>query len=233
MILTRDEAFKVVCNFRTPSSDGTKVFLGTGMFVTDESKAWIVTASHVAKNTNENTILALSDQESNCMTIYLKDLNKQLEWKNHDIADLAVFPIDITEENSVYLNNRCLSLDHINFKETYVSRDVELTSIGFPQGLGVGGKFSPLTFRSYASSALLSFERFDTHTLSDFFCLENPSVGGYSGCPVFDLGYMVVGGMTTTKEKTICYGFMHGTLEDDTGGKLAVVTPSYYLKDLV
>lgn len=233
MILTRDEAFKVVCNFRTPSSDGTKVILGTGMFVTDEKKVWIVTASHVAKSTNENTILALSDQESNCITIYLKDLNKQLEWKNHGVADLAVFPIDITEENSVYLNNRCLPLDHINFKETHVSRDVELTSAGFPQGLGVEGKFSPLTFRSYASSALLSFERFDTHTLSDFFCLENPSVGGYSGCPVFDLGYMVVGGMTTTKEKTICYGFMHGTLGDDTGGKLAVVTPSYYLKDLV
>ena len=40
MILTRDEAFKVVCNFRTPSSDGTKVILGTGMFVTDEKKVW-------------------------------------------------------------------------------------------------------------------------------------------------------------------------------------------------
>ena len=52
MILTRDEAFKVVCNFRTPSSDGTKVILGTGMFVTDEKKVWIVTASHVAKSTN-------------------------------------------------------------------------------------------------------------------------------------------------------------------------------------
>ena len=57
MILTRDEAFKVVCNFRTPSSDGTKVILGTGMFVTDEKKVWIVTASHVAKSTNENTIV--------------------------------------------------------------------------------------------------------------------------------------------------------------------------------
>jgi hypothetical protein len=63
--------------------------------------------------------------------------------------------------------------------------------------------------------------------------LENPGVGGYSGGPVFDLGYMVVGVMTTTKEITICHGIMHGTLNDQTGGKIALVTPTYYLNDII
>jgi hypothetical protein len=93
--------------------------------------------------------------------------------------------------------------------------------------------FSPLTYRSYASSAFITMNRADTNTPCEFFMLENPSMGSYSGCPVFDLGYMIVGGMITTKEKIMCYGIMHGTVSDATGGKLAAVTPCHYLRDLL
>lgn len=93
--------------------------------------------------------------------------------------------------------------------------------------------FSPLTYRSHAASAFITLNRFDKPVPSVFFLLENPSVGGYSGCPVFDLGYVVAGSMTNTKDKTRCYGIMHGTVVDDTGGKLAAVTPAFYLSDLL
>ena len=79
----------------------------------------------------------------------------------------------------------------------------------------------------------MTLPRADTGNLSDFFCLENPSVGGYSGCPVFDLGYSTNGLMTMTKEKTWCHGIMHGTMSDNTGGKIALVTPAFYLKDIM
>jgi hypothetical protein len=131
------------------------------------------------------------------------------------------------------LEGRFLSYDQFHLDKTPVSRDFELTSVGFPNGLGAQGMFSPLTYRSYASSAFITMNRADTNTPCDFFMLENPSMGGYSGCPVFDLGYMVVGAMTTTKEKTMCYGIMHGTVSDKTGGKLAAVTPAHYLRDLL
>ena len=39
--------------------------------------------------------------------------------------------------------------------------------------------------------------------------------------------------MTRTKEKTWCHGIMHGTMSDDTGGKIALVTPAFYLKDII
>lgn len=232
MILTRDEAFWVVCNFRTPTSKGELV--GTGIFMTtDGTDAWLITAAHVAKDTNDTTKIALSDDVCNCILIPLIELVPTLKWELHPVADIAVARIVITANNNKYLKSRCLPYDHFNLKQTNVSRDCELTSVGFPNGLGVSGKFCPLTFRSYASSALLTLNRADTKTPSDFFCLENPSVGGYSGCPVFDLGYMVVGAMTTTKEKTICYGIMHGTMGDNTGGKIALVTPTYYLQDII
>ena len=32
---------------------------------------------------------------------------------------------------------------------------------------------------------------------------------------------------------TMVYGILHGTISDQTGGKLAAVTPSYYLFDLI
>ncbi len=63
--------------------------------------------------------------------------------------------------------------------------------------------------------------------------LENPSVCRYSGGPVFDLGYIVVGAMTTTTGPTMCVGIMHGTIADDTGGKIAAVTPCFYVADLL
>jgi hypothetical protein len=46
---------------------------------------------------------------------------------------------------------------------------------------------------------------------------------------MFDLGYLISGGMTTQKENTILHGIVHGTISDPTGGKLAAITPCKYL----
>ena len=232
MILQRDQAFKVVCSIRIPVE--SDIIVGTGMFVSNtKNKVWIITASHVAKKTNQKTEIAFGDANSNCTVVPLNAFNSQLNWVYHPIADLAILEVTVNSENASYLHDRCLSYDHLDLTRANISRDVELTVIGFPKGLGIRGRFSPLTFRSYASSSFLTYPRADTHTPSDFFCLENPGVGGYSGGPVFDLGYMVVGNMTCTKEKAICHGIIHGTISDNTGGKIALVTPSYYLADLL
>lgn len=145
---------------------------------------------------------------------------------------MAVIELNILGHLNLF-QDRCFPYDHINDSDIPASRDDELTVIGFPHGLGVQGKFSPLTFRSYASSAFLTLPRADTKTPSDFFCLENPSVGGYSGGPVFDMGYEKMGCATATKEKTVLHGIVHGTMSDETGGKIALITPMLYIKDLI
>ncbi|SHM37576.1 hypothetical protein [Fibrobacter sp. UWB7] len=200
MILKRDDAFTVVCELKTPKEDGSYV-VGTGIFVTSPARngnvfLWIVTANHVAKETNEKT--------------------------------------QPTTSNIQFLNGRkFLPMDHFNLKQESVSRDFELTCIGFPRGLGTEGLFSPFTFRSFASSGFFRYPRFDTKQECIFFCLENPSVGGYSGGPILDLGYSTNGVFEMKKEKTLCHGIMHGTMCDDTGGKIAMVTPAFYLKDVI
>ena len=70
---------------------------------------------------------------------------------------------------------------------------------------------------------------FENEVIIDFIILELPSIGGYSGGPLFDLGYIKSAVMTMTKEKTILYGIVHGTISDTTGGKLAAITPLKYL----
>ena len=231
MILMRDELFSVVCSILTPQATGN-FKVGTGIFILKSNQIFLLTADHVSKKVNDNTLLAFGDNQSKCNIILLKELINGNQWKVHPIADMSIIKIDITKHRALF-QGRCFPYDHINDTSTSASRDDELTVIGFPNGLGIQGKFSPLTFRSYASSAFLTLNGADTDTPSDFFCLENPSVGGYSGGPVFDMGYEKMGCATATKEKTILHGIVHGTMSDDTGGKIALITPMYYVKDLI
>ena len=231
MIITRDEAFILVCNVRTPiSAHEEKV--GTGSFIIKNNNIYLLTAAHVACETNKNTYIALGDKDSNCIKVSIVEIVDFLDWNIHPRADMAVLEINPQKHLKLF-EKRCFPYDHINTSSNVASRDDEITVIGFPNGLGVAGKFSPLSFRSHLSSSLLTLNRFDNDIPTEFFCLENPSIGGYSGAPVFDLGYSIWGVATSTKEKTIMHGIIHGTLGDDTGGKIAVVTPMYFLNDLI
>lgn len=231
MIFMRDDLFKVVCNIRTPDEMGSET-VGTGSFIAKNNKVYLLAAAHISRDTNNNSYIVLSDNQSNPIKIQLSNLTNNSAWKEHPIADMSLIEIEANKYPLVF-QNRCFPFEQINNSFVCASRDDELTSIGFPHGLGIKGKFSPLTFRSYASSAFLTLLRSDTKTPSDFFCLENPSVGGYSGGPVFDMGYEKMGCATATKEKTILHGIIHGTMSDNTGGKIALITPMFYIKDLI
>ena len=62
--------------------------------------------------------------------------------------------------------------------------------------------------------------------LSHFNCfmLDKPSTQGFSGGPVVSF---------LNPDKPICYGIIHGTRQDNTGGKLAIVVHSAYLFELI
>ena len=237
MILMRDDAFRAVCELLTPIT-ATEYKVGTGLFVSSpagngKAYVWIVTASHVAKETYQNTQIIIATADGKAQRLSLSMFGSLCYWRHHPVADVSAFQIHISPLNEQFLSGRFFPYDHLNLKHKPVSRDYELTSIGFPHGLGTDGSFSPFTFRSFASSGFVTLSRADTKTQCEFFCLENPSVGGYSGCPVFDLGYSTNGVMTTTKDRTWCHGIMHGTMSDETGGKIALVTPAFYLKDII
>lgn len=65
-----------------------------------------------------------------------------------------------------------------------------------------------------------------------FYYLNIPSIQGMSGGGVYN-GLLGYGNRYGGDGKTYMLGIMHGTKGDNTGGKLAVVTPSYYIWDLL
>lgn len=228
--ITRDQSFRVVCNIRTPINVGETV--GTGIFIAKDNKCYLVSAAHVAVDTNSNSYIVVCDSNNNPIPRKLTQLNNTINWIYHPVEDIAVLEIDVANNMDI-MQSRCFPYEQIEFNPKNISRDVEITCVGFPNGLGVSGKFSPFTFRTYASSSEIQLNRADTHTSALFICLENPSVGGYSGGPIFDLGIMVVGVMTSNSGPTRLLGIMHGTISDNTGGKIAAISPACFIKDII
>jgi S1-C subfamily serine protease len=228
MIFQRDALGNVICNIRIPH--GTQEEIGTAIFIAKNNEPYLLTASHVVANMNAQAYAILSDLNGVPTKVLLSDLLGGSSFTNHQRADLANAKINMTTTNVPYLKGRCFPYEQIDVSNNPISKDIELTTIGFPLGLGaVGAKFSPLTYRTFVASPVITLPRFDNKVPSDFIILELPSIGGYSGGPTFDLGYVISGSMTSTKENTILHGIVHGTIPDQTGGKLAAITPCKYL----
>ena len=224
--------YKVVCLIVTPSTGKC----GTGCFVEKDSILYIVTAEHVKKDILPDTLIVYGEANSTNHILVLSSIVIG-DWIVHPIADIVAIKLDKSKLNSSF-NGRFFPFSQIVSQPNPLSRDRELTVVGFPSGLGTSlagaSKFSPLTFRSYAASSYMSLQRTDAAgTISDFFCLENPSMGGYSGGPIIDMGYVSTPVMTQRYGDTTIWGFMHGTMSDKTGGKISVVTPGYYLQDII
>lgn len=79
--------FTVVCNIRTPKGDN-KEDVGTGIFISKDNTAYLVTAAHVASKTNTNTYIVYCDAHSNPIVRKLTVLNGTLSWQYHPIADI-------------------------------------------------------------------------------------------------------------------------------------------------
>lgn len=228
MIFQRDALSNVICNIRIPKGQEEEV--GTAIFIKKNNEAYLLTAEHVVKNITPQTYAVLSDQNGVPTKVMLSILLGGATFTYHGQADFAKAKIIVNAANFGFLQGRCFPYNQIDISNNLISKDIELTTIGFPLGLGaIGAKFSPLSYRTYAAAPSITLPRFDNQVPCDFIILELPSIGGYSGGPMFDLGYMISGMMTQTKENTILHGLVHGTISDPTGGKLAAITPCKYL----
>lgn len=220
----------------TVSIPKVATFSGTATLLADGDHLYLVTASHVAAAMNPSSVAVLRGPSDMPIKLSIKDLSGTAnpQWTHHKHADVAVLrlspsPATITS----YLQGRFLPREILCDTLRAPSRELPLTVVGFPLGLGTEGYFSPLTLQTKASSGLLQLDRFDTGKPATFFICENPSIGGYSGAPCFDVSIYVLGAMTTTGSGTKCYGLMHGTLSDQTGGKLAAIVPSSFVVELI
>ena len=150
MIFERDSLSTVICNIRTPVGNSEET--GTAIFIEKNNEPFLLTASHVLGNLSDNSYAVLSDKNGAPSKVPLSILLGGATFIHHNKADLAKAKINITLLNAHFWRGRCFLYDLINTTTNLVSKDTELTTIGFPLGLGVEGqKFSPLSFRTFAA----------------------------------------------------------------------------------
>jgi hypothetical protein len=236
LIIDRAQLAPAVAFIRQPLPGGA-ASAGTGFFVQTD-RLYLVSAAHVTSPLQANAEIIISEaQTSKPLVLGWKELVQSSAtpvWITHADADIAVLPLNPTDAiMNGPLAGRFLPLSLIPDKQIAPPRDTLLTLMGYPVGLGVTGHVSPLTLDTRPASGLITLPRFDTKQPCSFFMLQDPAMGGYSGCPVFDVSVYRMGAMTTTGGGTVCWGITHGTIPDQTGGKLAAITPSYYLRDLI
>lgn len=209
---------------------------GTGFFVHSPAALFLVTAAHVAHCMGSGTKVILGYENQPSVEMDLSELiaTSTPAWKVHPIEDLAVLRLCPTKEvQDGILKRRFIPLASINKELSAPPRDSGITILGFPLGYGTQDKFSPLTKQTHPSSSLLRMDRFDTKTPGTFFLCEDPSIGGFSGGPAFDISIYKMGSVTMAGSGTKLFGVVHGTVGDNTGGKMAAIVPSHFIFDLI
>ena len=228
--------------FRFPDDGSTKpkmeYDIGSGFLVTDSNSLFLVTASHVAKLMTTNSFVNLMGQKGKTVCLQLAQLSGKkspTNWLHHDEADVAVLELSPSPEiRNKYLKQRFLPPGIIAADREAPSRNLSLIIFGFPLGIGSSEKkFSPLTKQTHCASDLVTLKRADASIQTIFFLLEDPSIEGYSGGPVLDISIFKLGAMQTTGSGTKLWGLVHGTSSDGTGGKLAMVVPSYFILETI
>jgi hypothetical protein len=157
--------------------------------------------------------------------------NHNPNWITLPKHDVAVLPLD--PPDTFRTTVRAVSLEQICSEGGPPDLDVYLTTVGFPLKLGVQERFSPIVKGSHPASGFLRHPRGDTKAEAVFFILDDPSVAGFSGAPVFRLPQIHVGSITVSQAPFSCVGLVHGTLSDPTGGKFAAIVPSSFVREAV
>ena len=206
---------------------------GTGTIVKmDSNDYWIFTAQHVAKNMDNKTVFVFSiDDKPHQIAISLLKRKQTDSWYAHWIADIAILKIKIPNDTVVAKHIKKYAFPGSQIfggKESFDYGTV-IDFYGYPATDRKWEYFTPFHYETTIACGLLTSKRGNTNQLCTFFYLNTPSVQGCSGSGVFlgvdkkvrfgraDMTYMV--------------GIIHGTFPDNTGGKMAAVTPMFYIKD--
>jgi hypothetical protein len=205
---------------------------GSGTLISIRDQYYILTASHVAQLLKDNSkiIFRLSGDKPGIFNLADLTQNHILNWKIHPIADLALLHVyPSNEQLKAIFSKSFFPAYSIAAGQQLPSRDFEFTFFGYPIIDLKLEHFSPLVFDSRLASGLITNSRYDNGQKCTFYYLNTPSMQGCSGSGVY---VSVKKAMFFGGHQTFMVGIVHGTAKDDTGGKLAAITPLFYLNDL-
>lgn len=219
--MRKSDIFKYIIAIRTAKNGN--IYAGTGFFIKAlNEKIYLVTANHVARDTTPQTDIWSRDPSTGFPRfVKIQALNPMAMWLYHPVADLAILEVDASAYGLV--EDRYIPIDKFeNCFDVVPDRESKLTMFGMPD-VYTELQFAPFTCDcNPASDSWVAY--FDgTGSMFKCFMLDKPSTQGFSGGPVIAIG----------EDDIKCYGIIHGTRQDNTGGKLAIVVQSAYLTELL
>lgn len=220
--MKKNEIFKNIVAIRTAKNN--IIHSGTGFFIqTNEGKIYLVTATHVARDTTTNTDIWLRNLTTGFpFSFKINQLNPMAMWLYHPIANIAILEVTAQDglDLSPYLLPVSMFIDSFNNSP---EREESLTMFGIPD-IYTDLEFAPFTCDCNPASNLWVAHFDVTGGMFRCFMLDKPSTQGFSGGPVISF---------RNPDNPVCYGLIHGTRLDNTGGKLAIVVHSAYLFELL
>ncbi len=211
--------------------EGAKAKAGSGFLLNKNDSPCLITAAHVANDVGISFKIIMPGAEGRAVVGKVESA----QWHISQSADVALTLINTNnQEERNRLIKRCMPANLITARPLPPSRETPLTVMGYPLGLGATGFVSPLSIETRAASGFITLQRFDNKKLATFIILQDPSIGGLSGGPVFDTGKSYFEGRAMTVRSGVSLvGIVHGVISDDTGGKLAAVVPATEIAKLL
>jgi hypothetical protein len=209
--------------------------LGSGFLVATDKAAFLVTAGHVGREMDRQARVSFANRTGRQASLGLAELlalgTRKVRWTFPPHADIAVVRIAAPP---AALRGRFLPAELLAAEKAPPSGTFELMIIGFPLGLTSDKRFAPIAKRAHAASGILRFTGDEMGDPADFFLLDQPSAGGYSGAPVFVVPQVQ---LTAPEHVSVvnprCVGMVSRTISDETGGQFAAVVPSAAIKQAI
>jgi len=205
------------------------------LLASQKGDGFLVTADHVAKHLKPTALLTVCHADGKMIQFKLRDLLfherdfKRIEWVRHEVADVAVVRIKNTLQKQ--LGEKIPDWTYLD--EKAVPKMLEQVLVkGFPHGMITQEPCSPLVITTNVSSGFLTLLRADTKSPATFFILGDPSIEALSGSPIIRPLEISRGQIIFSQEPRIL-GLVHGTISDNTGGKLAAAVPAKFIRELL
>lgn len=204
---------------------------GSGTIIKYKNRFFLLSANHVVSALTNQSVMLFSDATGKVDSLPLKAIFPDPTQKaTHVEGDVEVLLLTPRNQNDLNLFERLsFEFNVVNKDLADIPREFNVIVYGFP--LYSLKNFEAMSYNSYLSSGLIDLPRADNNKISWFYLLENPAMQGFSGGPVF-IG-MARQGMTFGPSQTFLIGLVHGTQYDNTGGKFAMITPSWYIANLL
>ncbi len=193
--------------------------IGTGFIIKYNGHDYLVTAKHVATDLSPSgeIIINIPGNKSTVITFQtIMSGIKGARWFHHPQADISIHPLGYP----IQVAANGLTPEYFPKNEIDVVLLSPAVIVGFPMGLGVLEKLSPIAKEAKIASKLTSIDNPDFPKDMHFYFLDQALSQGYSGSPVFCID---------ANNKAFILGIQSSAFSDQTGGKISVVVPSSYL----